>query len=86
MVDKAFVAIANTLTRIYTQFSKCEVKMNSATRFMEFFVNDMLDYAVLQNSEHGFIKQMKCFDIRVAVDEILSILDRKIKIKKLTIE
>ena len=60
--------------------------MNSATRFVEFFVNDMLDYAVLQNAEHGFIKNMTCFDIRAAVEEILSILARKIKIKKLTIE
>ena len=54
--------------------------------FVEFFVNDMLDYAVLQNSEAGFIKQIACFDIREGIQEILNILERKIQIKKLTIE
>ena len=60
--------------------------MISATMFVEFFVNDMLDYAVLQNSKHGFIKQMVCFDIQKAIQEILCILERKILIKNLTVE
>ena len=52
-------------------------KISSATKFVEFFVDDMLDYAVLQNKEQGFMKHLTCFDIREAVEEILCILESK---------
>jgi hypothetical protein len=53
---------------------------------MDFFVNDMLDYAVLMKTESGFIKKNENFDIRRAIEEILFVLDGKINMKNLVVE
>ena len=45
--DKAHEIMTRKLSKIYNQLSTCQEKMNSATMFVDFFVNDMLDYAVL---------------------------------------
>ena len=65
--NKMYEEVTRKLSKVYNQLNNCQQKMNSATMFVEFFVNDMLDYAVLQNSEQGFIKDMSCFDIREAI-------------------
>ena len=53
---------------------------------MDFFVNDMLDYAVLMKTDSGFIKKNENFDIRNAIEEIVSVLGAKINTKKLLVE
>ena len=53
---KAQEFITRKLSKINSQLTNCQEKMSSAAMFVEFFVDDMLDYAVLQNSEHGFVK------------------------------
>ena len=52
---------------------------------MEFFVNDMLDYAVLMKTESGFKKKNENFDIRIAIEEIMFVLDGKINMKNLVV-
>ena len=54
--------------------------------FMDYFVNHMLDYAVLMKTESGFIKKRENFDIRCAIKEIMFVLDGKIKMKNLVVE
>ena len=53
---------------------------------MDFFVNDMLDYAVLMKTDSGFIKKNENFDIRKAIEEIVSVLGSKIDMKKLLVD
>ena len=54
--------------------------------FMDYFVNHMLDYAVLMKTESGFIKKRENFDISYAIKEIMFVLDGKIKMKNLVVE
>ena len=41
---------------------------------MDFFVNNMLDYAVLTKKESAFIMKNEIFDIRDAIEEIMLVL------------
>ena len=52
---------------------------------MDFFVHDILDYAVLQKQTNNFIKDLKIFDIGEMIQEIIDILQSKISIKDLEI-
>lgn len=42
-------------------------KINSATKFIDFFVHDLLDYAILQKKKNNFIKDLKVFDVKEAI-------------------
>ena len=45
--------------------------MNSATKFVDFFVHDILDYTILNKDGKNFIKNITLFNVRTAVDEIV---------------
>ena len=47
--------------------------MFSASKFIDFFVHDILDYTILNKDSKNFIKNPKSFDIREAIDEIMDI-------------
>ena len=40
--------------------------MTSATKFIDFFVHDILDYTILNKDQKNFIKDQTIFDIREA--------------------
>lgn len=44
--------------------------MTSSAKFIDYFVHDILDYAVLTNDSQNFIKNNSVFDIREAFNEI----------------
>lgn len=46
------------------------VKVETGAKFIDFFVHDILDFSVLNNSSKNFNKNMKIFDIREAIGEI----------------
>lgn len=48
--------------------------MLSSTKFIDFFIHDILDYTLLIKKEKNFTKNLSIFDIRKAVNEILEIL------------
>jgi hypothetical protein len=48
---------------IFTQFKESLKKMCSSTKFIDFFVNDLLDYTVLNNAEANFTKNIDLFNI-----------------------
>ena len=50
---------------------------------MDFFVNDILDFAVLQKDVQGFIKQCSIFDVREAIQETIEILEEKARMKNI---
>ena len=45
--------------------------MLPASKFIEFFVHDILDYTLLIKAEKNFCKNIEVFNIKTAVDEIL---------------
>ena len=59
--------------------------MASATKFIDFFVQDILDYTILNNDENNFIKNITIFNIQMAVDEITDILNDKVQMKEINI-
>lgn len=58
---------------VYNGLQCCSQKIASACKFVDFFVHDMLDYSVLQNNEHNFVRDCKNFDIREGINEIIQI-------------
>ena len=60
--------------------------MFSATKFIDFFVHDILDYTMLNKNAKQFIKQMDVFNLRNAIHEIIEIQEDKIKMKHIAIQ
>lgn len=68
------------------QENECCKKIQSANKFIDFFVNDILDFSVLNQNEKNFTKIMTVFSVKTAVNEILDMLFDKIKMKNITIK
>ena len=59
--------------------------MFSATKFIDFFVHDILDYTILNKQEKNFTKNMIVMDVRKAINEIMEIMNDKIEMKTIDI-
>ena len=60
--------------------------MASATKFIDFFVHDILDYSILNKEDNNFAKNITLFNIHSAVNEIIVCFEDKVKLKKIVIE
>ena len=60
--------------------------MASATKFIDFFVHDILDYTILNKDSKNFTKNITIFNIKKAVDEIVGTLNDKASMKKIIID
>lgn len=60
--------------------------MSSASKFIDFFVHDILDYTLLNKESKNFIRNKSVFDITRAIDEITEILEDKTSLKNIRIE
>lgn len=67
------------------QESECCKKMQSANKFIDFFVHDILDFSVLNQNEKNFTKIKTVFSVRTADNEILDMLVDKIKLKNIQV-
>ena len=56
-------------------------KMFSATKFLDYFVHDILDYTILNKQEKNFTKNSSILDIREAIKELSDIMLDKIELK-----
>lgn len=55
--------------------------MGSATKFIDFFVHDILDYTILKKDSKNFNRNITIFDVYEAVDEITETLREKVEMK-----
>ena len=55
--------------------------MFSATKFIDYFVHDILDYTILNKQEKNFTKNSSILDIREAIKELSDIMLDKIEMK-----
>ena len=55
------------LGSIYDGMYSCGTKIFSATKFIDFFVHDILDYTILNKQQKNFTKNSEIFDIREAI-------------------
>jgi hypothetical protein len=60
--------------------------MVSATKFIDFFVHDILDYSLLNNKERNFTKNIAVFDIQNSIDDVVDTLNDKCLMKEIQIE
>lgn len=58
---------------IYEGLMECGKKIVSATKFIDFFVHDMLDYSILNQQDKEFTKDITKFNVVDAVNEIREI-------------
>lgn len=59
--------------------------MRSANKFIEFFVNDILDFSVLNQNNNNFTKIIGVFNIKAAIGEILDMFLDKIQLKNIKV-
>ena len=55
--------------------------MFSATKFIDYFVHDILDYTILNKQEKNFVKNNDVKDVRQEINEILEIMGDKSEMK-----
>ena len=60
--------------------------MVSATKFIDFFVHDILDYTLLNNKENNFTKNITVFDIKNSIQDVIDTLLDKCVMKEINIE
>lgn len=54
--------------------------------FVDFFVHDILDFTILNKDEKNFTKNISVFDIKLAVQQIIDILEDKTVMKKIKVK
>ena len=59
--------------------------MTAATKFIDFFVHDILDYSVMTQNEKNFYKDNTVFDVRESITEIITILEDKTSMKDINV-
>ena len=59
--------------------------MGSATKFIDFFVHDLLDYTILNKDDKNFTKNFTIFNIKMAISEIIETLEDKVKLKNIAV-
>ena len=60
-------------------------KIKTGANFIDYFVHDILDYTILNNSSDKFTKILKVFDIRDSLEEILQMQEDKAIMKQITV-
>ena len=63
--------LKESLNEVFSSLKQSSMKMKNATKFIDFFVHDILDYTILNKDEKNFTKNITLFNMRSAVEEIL---------------
>ena len=74
------------LNNISSDLVNCSMKIKSSTKFVDFFVHDILDYTILNKKDKIFMPNITIFDIRDAINEINEILEGKIQMKNIVVK
>ena len=77
--------ILEQIETIFEGISKCARKMQHATKYIDFFVGDILDYSVLNEASENFQKRNNTFDIRKAITTVVDMVADKSIMKTITI-
>ena len=69
------------LTEIYNSIYTSGKKMASSTKFIDFFVHDILDYTILNKNSKTFTKNISIFNVEESIKEIIDSLSDKTEMK-----
>ena len=84
--NREVIKISGILEKIHEGLGVCTKKIVSSSKFIDYFVHDMLDYSILNKEEKNFMKSADTFDVRKAIGEIIEIQEDKILMKNLEVE
>ena len=59
--------------------------MASATKFIDFFIHDILDYTILNEGSKNFTKNISVFNVKHAINELMDTMSDKVKMKDLNV-
>ena len=59
--------------------------MASATKFIDFFIHDILDYTILNEGSKNFTKNLHVFNVKHAINEIIDTMADKVKMKDISV-
>lgn len=65
--------ITKVMKDIHEGLNTCTKKIVSASKFIDYFVHDMLDYTILNKEEKNFTKTLEKFNIKNSINEIIEI-------------
>ena len=74
------------LENVLDKVKECTKKMSSSTKFIDFFVHDMLDYTILKNSSKIFMKNIVVSNINDVVNEVTDILIDKLNMMEISLD
>ena len=60
--------------------------MVSATKFIDFFVHDILDYTLLNNKENKFTKNNTVFNLKNSIQDVIDTLLDKCVMKNIQVQ
>ena len=79
-------ALKKMMFELYNKIINSNKKMASSTKFIDFFVHDILDYTMLNKNESKFDKHITIFNVKDSVNEIIETLDDKTQMKDIEID
>ena len=77
--------ILNQLDKINVSIGTSVKKLSQSVKFIDYFVHDILDFSILRKHDEKFTKDVKIFDIREAIKEIMEIQEDKVDMKGITV-
>ena len=79
-------SILPKLKQIEADTAECCKKTQNSGKFIKYFVHDILDFSILRNDGSKFVKDLKVFDVRDTIQEIIEIQEDKAALKDIKVE
>jgi len=70
-----------TLENVYKGIGLCGKKIDSAAKFIDYFIHDILDFSILKNGDKSFVPELNLANIRETVTQITEMQEDKINLK-----
>ena len=84
--DKLCQQFRGKLNESYHGLKDSGRSITNSAQMIDFFVHDILDYAVLKGKKQNFTKNISIFDIRECIEDVLKILKDKSSMKNIEIQ
>jgi signal transduction histidine kinase len=72
--------------KIFNGLKNCGRKMTSSSKFIDYFVHDILDFSILSKVGGKFTKDLRVQSIQDSIEEIIEILEDKASMKHISIK
>ena len=70
--------LVDKFTDLYSDTEKASKQILTPTKFIDYFIHDVLDYTVLKKNKDKFIKNLAVFKVQEVFEEVMKIMKDKI--------